>query len=141
MKVDVKVVRMSVLVAVALIAMPDEVVSVLLIVIAQSVELRVAESMISVMNVLVAVLDMLIPLVVEPTNTAVDVESGTAIRYHAVPSLAMAQSLVVVAVDVTGKNKLETLTVFGVAVTPLNVTAFVALIAHDPVNVQTRKTF
>jgi hypothetical protein len=103
----------------------EAVVRVFPIVIVQSAELSVADKEISVTRladaideiiVPVAVLDTLIPVAVAPTNTAVAVEYGTLIRNHAVPSLAMAQSRVAVAVEVTGKNRLETLTVFGVAV-------------------------
>jgi hypothetical protein len=122
------------LVAVPPITMLDEVMSVLPIEIEQLAELRDADKEMSVtfatvltedtsvpvdidvMIVPVAVLDTLIPAAVAPMNTAVAVEYGTLIRNHAVPSLAIAQSRVAVAVEVTGKNRLETLTVFGVAV-------------------------
>jgi hypothetical protein len=49
-------------------------------------------------------------------KTAVASSTGTSIRNHAVPSLAMAQSVLLVAVDVTGKNRFTAATVFGVAV-------------------------
>jgi hypothetical protein len=55
-------------------------------------------------NVAVAVLVM---------NTAVAVASGTSIKNHAVPSLAIAQSRVAVAVFVIGKNRFIAETVFG----------------------------
>lgn len=50
------------------------------------------------------------------TKTAVAVSNGTSIKNHAVPSLAMAQSVLLVAVEATGKNRLTAATVFGVAV-------------------------
>jgi hypothetical protein len=121
-------------VAVPPMAMLDDVTSVLPIEIEQLAESRDADKEMSVMfvtvftedtsvpvdidviSVPVAVAETLIPVIVEPTNTAVAVENGTLIRNHAVPSLAIAQSLVAVAVEVTGKNRLETLTVFGVVV-------------------------
>lgn len=55
------------------------------------------------------------PAVVAETNTAVAVSKGTSMRNHAVPSLAIAQSVVVVGAD-SGKNRLVAETVFGVAV-------------------------
>jgi len=39
------------------------------------------------------------------------------------------------------QTRFTTLAVFGVLVWYLNVTVFVSLIAHDPVNVQIRNTF
>jgi hypothetical protein len=49
--------------------------------------------------------------------TVVDADSkGTSIRNHAVPSFAIAQSVLPVAVDVTGKNRFTAATVFGVVV-------------------------
>jgi len=53
---------------------------------------------------------------VAPTKTAVAVSNGTSIRYHAVPSFAIPQSVFPAAVDVTGKNRFVTLAVFGVLV-------------------------
>ena len=70
---------------------------------------------------------------VEEQKTAVDAEKTTSIRYHAVPSFATAQSLFPAAVDVTGKNRLVALTVFGVDVRFLNVTVFAVPIDHAPV--------
>lgn len=82
-----------------------------------------------------------IPVDVAPTNTAVAVRSGTSIKNHAVPSLAIAQSrTLVVAVLVIGKNRFVAEAVFGVAVWYLNVTVFEDPIAHAPVNVQIRKS-
>jgi hypothetical protein len=49
-------------------------------------------------------------------NTADAVASGTSIRYHAVPSLAIAQSRVLAAEFVIGKNRFTTEAVFGVVV-------------------------
>ena len=49
--------------------------------------------------------------------TVVDaVSKGTSIKNHAVPSFAIAQSVLPVAVDVTGKNRFTAATVFGVVV-------------------------
>jgi hypothetical protein len=67
-------------------------------------------------TIAVAVDCTLMPAAVEPIKTAVAVSNGTSIRYHAVPSLAMAQSVLPAAVDVTGKNRFVTLAVFGVVV-------------------------
>jgi len=53
---------------------------------------------------------------VAPAKIAVAVSKGTSIRYQAVPSLAIAQSVFPAAVDVTGKNRFTAATVFGVAV-------------------------
>jgi hypothetical protein len=79
---------------------------------------------------------------VDPTNTAVAVSNGTSIKNHAVPSFAIAHSVdAPVDVVANGKKRFVAFTVFGVVVWYLNVTVFVALIAHDPVNVQIRNTF
>lgn len=136
----------------------EAVVSVLPIVIVQSVVFSDAVIAMSVMTFCVVVPDAEMPVVVPEitvavavplakvrvcvpvTNTAVAVASGTSIKYHAVPSFAMAQSLVAVAVLVTGKNRFVALTVFGVVVWFLNVTVFAEPIGHAPVNVQTLKT-
>lgn len=80
-----------------------------------------------------------VAVAVPVTNTAVAVAIGTSIRYHAVPSLAIAQSRVAVAVFVIGKNRFVANAVFGVAVWLRNVTVFAEPIDHAPVNVQTRK--
>jgi hypothetical protein len=61
------------------------------------------------------------------------------IRYHAVPSLAIAQSRVPPVGS--GQNRFSTIAVFGVAVWFLNVTVFEDPIAHEPLNVQTRNIF
>jgi len=73
------------------------------------------------------------------TYDAVAVCSGTSIRYHAVPSFAIAQFVADAAVEVIGKNRLTALTVLGVLVTFRNVTVLEDPIDHAPVNVQTRK--
>jgi len=80
-------------------------------------------------------------LAVVPMNTAVAVCSGTSIKYHAVPSFAIAQLVADVAVEVIGKNRLTALTVLGVLVTFRNVTVLEDKIDHAPVNVQTRNVF
>lgn len=72
------------------------------------------------------------------TNTAVAVRSGTSIKYHAVPSLAIAQSRGLDGARVIGKNRLTTDAVFGVAVWLRNVTVLLELIDHAPVNVAMR---
>ena len=70
---------------------------------------------------------------------AVAVVGDHATKCHAVPSLAIAQF----AVPRSGKETKMfcAATVFGVVVTPRNVTVFESPIDHDPVNVQTRKIF
>ena len=62
----------------------------------------------------VAVDSTRMPVVVALAKTAVAVSNGTSIRYHAVPSLAMAQSEL--AVPVIGKKRLVADAVFGVCV-------------------------
>ena len=49
------------------------------------------------------------------TKTAVAVSNGTSIRYHAVPSLAIAQSVAALGAG-TGRNRFTAATVFGVLV-------------------------
>ena len=103
----------------------DAVTRVLPIVMVQADVFSEADSVTSVRTESVAVPDRtiavavdctLMPAAVEPMNTAVAVSNGTSIRYHDVPSLAMAQSVLPAAVDVTGKNRFVTLAVFGVVV-------------------------
>jgi hypothetical protein len=157
--VAVKVVETNTLVAVpvtnTLVAVPvmkvlDAVVRVLPIEIVQLEVSSVADSVMSVTLVPVAVDDTAMPVAVDctampdvvlPTKTAVAVANGTSIKYQAVPSFAIAQFVLMVAVDVIGKNKFVTDTVLGVVVTFLNVTGLVPPIAHAPVKVQMRKTF
>ena len=74
-----------------------------------------------------------IPEEVLPTKTAVDVKNGTSIKNHAVPSFAMAQSVLLVAVDVIGKKRFVADTVFGVLVAYLNVTVLSVPLLHAPV--------
>ena len=52
---------------------------------------------------------------VAPTKTAVAVSNGTSIKYHAAPSLAIAQSVAELGAG-SGKNRFTADTVFGVAV-------------------------
>ena len=49
-------------------------------------------------------------------KTAVADSKGTSIRYHAAPSLAIAQSVVALVAAENGKNRFTAATVFGVAV-------------------------
>ena len=75
---------------------------------------------------------------VDPPNTAVLSLNGISTKNHAVPSLATAHARLDAAVPDTGKNKFVATTV---AVGLLaNVTVWVELIAHEPVNVATRNT-
>lgn len=53
---------------------------------------------------------------VAPAKTAVAVSKGTSIKNHAVPSLAIAQSVVALLAAENGKNRFTADTVFGVAV-------------------------
>lgn len=62
-----------------------------------------------------------------------------AMRYHAVPSLAIAQFLADEDAVMAAK-RLNAAAVFGVLVTFWSVTVLLAFIAHAPVNVQTRNT-
>jgi len=155
--VAVKVVETKTVVAVpvtnTLVAVPvmkilDAVVRVLPIEIVQLEVLSDADSEMSVTYAEVAVDCTAMPVAVDctaipeevlPTKTAVDVNSGTSIKNHAVPSFAMAQSPP--AVPVTGKNRLVALAVLGVLVVYLNVTTFAEPFDHEPVYVQTRNTF
>jgi hypothetical protein len=136
------------LVAVPVMKVLDAVVRVLPIEIVQFEVFSVADSVMSVTLVPVAVDDTAMPAAVDctampmavlPTKTAVDVNNGTSIKNHAVPSFATAQSPP--AVLVTGKKRLVADTVFGVPVAYLNVTVFAEPFDHEPVYVQTRKTF
>ena len=147
------------LVAVPVMEMFDAVVRVLPIEIVQLEVSSVADSVMSVTLELVAVDDTAMPVAVDctampvavdctampdvvlPTKTAVAVANGTSIKYQAVPSFAIAQFVLMVAVDVIGKKRFVTDTVLGVVVTFLNVTGLVPPIAHAPVKVQMRKTF
>jgi len=138
------------LVAVPVMKMLDAVVRVLPIEIVQLEVLSDADSEMSVTYAEVAVDCTAMPVAVDctaipeevlPTKTAVDVNNGTSIKNHAVPSFAMAQSVLLVAVDVIGKKRLVADTVFGVPVAYLNVTVFAEPFDHEPVYVQTRNTF
>jgi len=156
------------LVAVPVTKRLEAVVRVLPIAIVQLAVSSVADSVMSVILELVAVDDTTMPVAVDETampvavddtktpvaidetampdvvlraKTAVAVANGTSIKYQAVPSFAIAQFVLLAAVDVIGKNKFVTDTVLGVVVTFLNVTDLVPPIAHAPVNVQMRKTF
>jgi hypothetical protein len=104
------------LVAVPVTKIEDAVTSVLPIEMVQLDVFSVADSVTSVTRLVDCVDETTMPVVVEPTKTAVAVSNGTSIRNHAVPSLAIAQSVLPAAVDVTGKNRFVTLAVFGVAV-------------------------
>jgi hypothetical protein len=84
------------------------------------------------------------PAVVSVTSVitvtlAVCVLPNHSMRNHAVPSLAIAQSTLPLGDGIVA-NRFVTTAVFGVLVWYLNVTVFVALIDHAPVNVATRKT-
>jgi NAD/NADP transhydrogenase alpha subunit len=135
---------MTVAVAVPDTKVRDAVTRVLPIVMVQADVFREADSVTSVRTELavtpdrtsaVAVDETLMPAAVEPMKTAVAVSNGTSIRYHAVPSLAMAQVLdVLVAVTpAIAANRFVALTVFGVLVWFLNVTVLSSFFAHDPV--------
>jgi hypothetical protein len=101
-------------VAVPVTKMLAAVVSVLPIEMVQFDVLSDAENEMSVTRDDVAVDETKMPVVVLPTKTAVDVNIGTSIKNHAVPSFATAQSPP--AVPVTGKKRLVALTVLGVPV-------------------------
>lgn len=85
----------------------DAVTSVFAIVMVQADVLSEADSVTSVRREASAVL---------VTKTAVRSASRTSTKNHAVPSFAMAQSRLFVAVLVIGKNRLTAEAVFGVAV-------------------------
>lgn len=80
---------------------------------------------------------------VDPTMTPVAVAIWKLTRYHCVPSLATLTMRVAFVFLGAGRLTilLRTLAVFGVAVTPKNVTDFDVSTGHSPVAVQTRKTF
>jgi hypothetical protein len=75
-----------------------------------------------------------------PANTAVAVSNGTSTRNHAVPSLAIEQSVAAAGAG-NEKNRFVATTVFGVFAWFLNVTVFVAPMLHAPVNVAMRNVF
>ena len=103
------------LVAVPVTKIVDAVTSVLPIEIVQFVVFSVADSVTSVTRLVDCVDETTMPVVVAPAKTAVAASKGTSIRYHAVPSLAMAQSVADAGAG-NGKNRFTADTVFGVAV-------------------------
>lgn len=113
---DVNVDCTKTLVAVPVTKIEDAVTSVLPIEIVQLDVLSVAESVTSVTRLVDCVDETTMPVVVEPTKTAVAVSKGTSIKNHAVPSLAIAQSVVALLAAENGKNRFTAATVFGVAV-------------------------
>ena len=136
----VKVVETKTVVAVPVTNTLVAVVSVLPMEMVQFDVLSDADNEMSVTHADVAVDCTEMPEKVLPTKTAVDVNIGTSIKYQAVPSFAMAQSVLLVAVDVIGKKRFVADTVFGVPVAYLNVTVFAEPFDHEPVYVQTRNT-